>query len=52
MKTKFFQVTAKPLVPASKQHAGDITAADILADWTPFEMPAGAARLIGMTITA
>lgn len=51
MKTKFFQVTAKPLVPASKQHAGNITDDQILADWTPFKMPAGAARLIGLTIT-
>lgn len=50
MKTGYFNSPViKPLVPASLQHAGIFTAGDVLFDWTSFEIPRGAARLIGAT---
>jgi len=46
----YFNVEAKPFILPSEQHDGNITDAQILADWTSFEIPKGAARLLGMTI--
>ena len=46
----YFNVEAKPFILPSEQHDGNITDAQILADWTSFEIPKGAARLIGMTV--
>ena len=48
--SRFFTVTVKPQIPAVKQHAGDITDAQVLFDWTGFDIPKGAAKLIGMTV--
>ena len=47
---KYFNVTAKPYIDPDEQHDGNITDAQILADWTEFEIPKGAARLIGITV--
>ena len=46
----YFNVEAKPFILPSEQHDGNITDAQILADWTSFEIPKGAARLMGMTV--
>ena len=46
----FFNVTAKPYILPSEQHDGNITDTQLLADWTGFEIPKGAARLIGITV--
>ena len=46
----FFNVTAKPYILPSEQHDGNITDTQILADWTEFEIPKGAAKLIGITV--
>jgi len=46
----YFNVEAKPFILPSEQHDGNITDTQILADWTSFEIPKGAARLIGMTV--
>ena len=48
---KFFKVDAKPLIPASLQHSNaNMTVTKVLADWTEFEVPRGAAKLIGINI--
>ena len=46
---KYFTVEVKPTITASKQHTGAFGAGDILCDWTEFEVPRGANRLIGIT---
>ena len=46
----YFQVEAKPYILPSEQHDGNITDTQIMADWTEFEIPNGAARLVGMTV--
>ena len=47
----YFQVEAKPYILPSEQHANDnFGDTKCLADWTEFEIPNGAARLIGMTV--
>ena len=47
----YFKVDAKPLVPASLQHsAANMTDTKLLADWSEFEIPKGAAKLIGITV--
>ena len=46
----FFNVTAKPYILPSEQHDGNITDTQIMADWTEFEIPKGAAKLIGITV--
>jgi len=46
----YFNVTAKPYIDIHEQHDGNITDALLLADWTSFEIPKGAARLIGITV--
>jgi hypothetical protein len=47
--SKYFTVTVKPTVTASLQAGGTVAANDILFDWTSFDIPKGAARLIGVT---
>jgi len=44
----YFNVTAKPYILPSEQHDGNITNSQILADWTEFEIPKGAAKLISI----
>ena len=46
----YFNVTAKPYILPSEQHDGNIVNTKILADWTSFEVPKGAAKLVGMTV--
>jgi len=46
----YFNVTAKPYILPSEQHDGNIVDTKILADWTEFEIPKGAAKLVGMTV--
>ena len=46
----YFNVTAKPYIDIHEQHDGNITDTLLLADWTSFEIPKGAARLIGITV--
>ena len=48
--SKYFTVEVKPTITASKQHAGNIADTQVLFDWTGFDIPKGAARLIGMTV--
>ena len=48
--SKFFNVTAKPYIDPDEQHDGNITDTQILADWTEFEVPRGAAKLVGITV--
>tara|TARA_R100000458_G_C8237539_1_gene217456 strand:+ start:36 stop:818 length:783 start_codon:yes stop_codon:yes gene_type:complete len=51
MASKYFDVTVKPTVKASKQHAGAFSAGDVLFDWTPFQIPRGSARLLNTFVT-
>ena len=46
----FNSAVITPLVTASVQHAA-FTEGDIVFDWTSFDIPRGAARLLGATIT-
>ena len=46
----YFNVTVKPTIPASLQHAASFSAQDVLFDWVSFDIPKGGARLIGATI--
>jgi len=46
----YFNVTAKPYIDIHEQHDGNITDTLLLADWTSFEIPKGAAKLIGITV--
>ena len=48
---KYFTVEVTPTITASRQAANSsvYSAGDILFDWTSFQMPRGAARLIGLT---
>ena len=49
---KYFTVEVKPTISAIKQalNSSVYTAGDVLFDWTSFQIPKGAARLIGMTV--
>ena len=47
--SKYFTVTVKPTITASLQAGGTVGGADILYDWTSFDMPKGAANLVGVT---
>ena len=47
--SKYFTVTVKPTIAASKQKLGAFTGNDVLFNWTEFDIPKGAARLIGVT---
>jgi len=46
--SKHFAVTVKPTIPASNQ-TGAFAQADVLFDWYGFDIPKGAARLVGVT---
>tara|TARA_R110002073_G_scaffold159905_1_gene315348 strand:- start:36 stop:818 length:783 start_codon:yes stop_codon:yes gene_type:complete len=50
MVNKYFNVTVKPAISVAALAAGNITNAEILFDWHGFDIPKGAARLIGMTV--
>ena len=47
---KFFNVTVKPEIEVAALAGGNITDAQILFDWHGFDIPKGAAKLIGITI--
>ena len=47
---KYFNVTVKPAISVTALAAGNIDDTEILFDWHGFDIPKGAARLIGMTI--
>ena len=46
----YFNVTVKPIIPASLQHVGAFGAQDVLFDWVAFDIPKGGARCIGATL--
>ena len=45
---RFHTVTVRPTIPASKQHLGAFVDGDVLFDWTAFNVPKGAHKLVGM----
>ena len=47
--SKYFTVTIKPTTAASLQAGGTVAAGDILSDWTSFDIPKGASKLVGIT---
>ena len=47
---KFFNITVKPTVDVAALAGGNITDAQVLWDWHGFDVPKGAAKLIGITI--
>jgi len=47
--SKYFALTVKPTIAASKQALGAYAQADVLFDWHAFDIPKGAARLVGVT---
>tara|TARA_Y100000004_G_scaffold179485_1_gene223141 strand:- start:1114 stop:1953 length:840 start_codon:yes stop_codon:yes gene_type:complete len=44
--SKFFSVEIKPTIPASNQHAAQFADGDLMFDWTAFNVPDGAHRLV------
>ena len=46
----YFNVTVKPTIDVAALVAGDIDDAEILFDWSGFDVPKGASRLIGITV--
>ena len=46
---KYFTVTVKPTIDVAALAAGNISANKVLADWIGFDIPKGAAKLIGVT---
>jgi hypothetical protein len=46
---KYFNITVKPTISVAALAAGNITSAEILFDWHGFDIPKGAAKLIGIT---
>ena len=46
---KYFNITVKPTISVATLNAGNITSAEILFDWHGFDIPKGAAKLIGVT---
>tara|TARA_R110002020_G_scaffold72115_1_gene185635 strand:- start:277 stop:1116 length:840 start_codon:yes stop_codon:yes gene_type:complete len=46
---KYFTVTVRPEIPAATQHLDQFTDADALFDWTAFNIPKGANRLLNVT---
>ena len=48
---KYFNVTLRPTITASKQHAAAFAAGDILFDWTAMQVPKGSARLLSSIAT-
>ena len=47
---KYFNVTVKPTITASLQAGGTVAGGDIAFDWTSFDIPKGASKLIGLTV--
>ena len=47
---KYFNVTVKPPVAVAALAAGNILDTEILFDWHGFDIPKGAARLIGASV--
>ena len=46
---KYFTVEVKPVVDVAALAAGNIDDAEVLFDWAAFDIPKGAAKLIGIT---
>ena len=46
---KYFNITVKPTISVAALNAGNITNTEILFDWHGFDIPKGAARLVGIT---
>ena len=46
---KYFSVTVKPTITASLQAGGTVAGGDVLYDWTEFNVPKGAVKLVGIT---
>jgi len=46
----YFTVEVKPTIAASKQALGAFTAKDVLFDWTSFQVPRGAKKLVDVTL--
>ena len=46
---KYFTVEVKPTILPSIQDDGAFVDADVLFDWTAFDIPKGAAKLINVT---
>jgi len=49
MASKYFTVEVKPTIAASAQHEAAFGSGDVLFDWTSFQVPRGANRLINVT---
>ena len=47
---KYFQVEVKPTIDVAALAAGNISDTEVLFDWAAFDIPKGAARLIGISI--
>ena len=47
---KYFNVTVKPTISVAALNAGNIVNGDVLFDWHGFDIPKGAAKLIGATV--
>ena len=50
MINKYFTITIKPTMLPSLQHVGTFAAGAILFDWTSFDIPKGASKLIDVTV--
>ena len=49
MASKYFTVEVKPTIPASLQHAAQFGSGNVLFDWTSFQVPRGANKLVNIT---
>jgi|TARA_R110000744_G_scaffold3551_1_gene13414 hypothetical protein len=49
MASKYFTVEAKPTIPASLQQAAAFGQHEVLFDWTAFQVPRGANKLVNVT---
>ena len=47
---KYFTVTVKPEIAASKQDDGAFADGDLVFDWTAFNIPKGPAKLLNIQI--
>ena len=47
---KYFNVTVKPTISVATLNAGNIVNGNVLFDWHGFDIPKGAAKLIGATV--
>jgi len=50
MYSRYFTTTVKPTIAASVQHEGAFGSGDLLFDWTSFQIPKGAAKLVNATV--